>query len=104
MRTVTKQQEKDIMLNIVKNRCGIAESVKVYDTDIELYIRDCLADMSASGVPERLIENSDDYEGVVTAVSLYVKAYLGNDRTDTEKYLQLYRNKVFRLSLEEGGT
>lgn len=92
------------MLNIVKNRCGIAESVTVYDEDIELYIRDCLADMAASGVPERLITNSDDYEGVATAVSLYVKAHLGNDRTDTEKYLQLYRNKVFRLSLEEGGS
>ena len=92
------------MLEIVKNRCGIAGSVIVYDADIELYIKDCLADMAASGVPERLLVNTDDYEGVVTAVSLYVKAYLGNDRTDTEKYLQLYRKKVFRLSLEEGGS
>lgn len=92
------------MLNIVKNRCGIAESVTVYDADIELYIGDCLADMAASGVPERLVTNPDDYEGAATAVSLYVKAHLGNDRTDTEKYMQLYRDKVFRLSLEEGGT
>lgn len=92
------------MLEIVKNRCGIAGSVTVYDADIELYIKDCLADMAASGVPERLLVNTDDYEGVATAVSLYVKAHLGNDRTDTEKYMQLYRNKVFRLSLEEGGT
>ena len=92
------------MLEIVKNRCGIAGSVTVYDADIELYIKDCLADMAASWVPERLLANTDDYEGVVTAVSLYVKAYLGNDRTDTEKYLQLYRKKVFRLSLEEGGS
>ncbi len=91
------------MLNIIKNRCGIAESVTVYDSDIELYIKDCLADLRASGVPESAI-NSDDNEGAITAVSLYVKAFLGNDRTDTEKYMKLYRNKVFRLSLEEGGT
>ncbi len=92
-----------MMLNIIKNRCGIAESVKVYDSDIEIYIRDCLADMVASGVPKSIVE-SEDNEGAITAVSLYVKAFLGNDRTDTEKYMKLYRNKVFRLSLEEGGT
>ncbi len=90
------------MLNMVKNRCGIAESVKVYDADIRLYIKDCLADMAASGVPEGIIK-SEDNEAAITAVTLYVKAYLGNDRTDTEKYLKLYRDKVFRLSLEEGG-
>lgn len=90
------------MLGIVKSRCGIVESVTVYDVDIDLYIKDCLADLSASGVPKRLIESAAECEGIITAVSLYVKAYLGNDRADTEKYLKLYRDKVFRLSLEEG--
>lgn len=33
-------------------------------------------------------------------LTLYVKAYIGNDRTDTEKYLDLYQKKVFRLTLE----
>ena len=55
--------------------------------------------MIASGVPQN-IAKSADHQGVLTAVSLYVKAYLGNDRTDTEKYLDLYRKKVFRLTLE----
>lgn len=91
------------MLDVIKRRCGIAESVRVYDADIELYIKDCLADMAASGVSERLV-NAEVNESVITAVTLYVKAYLGNDRTDTEKYLRLYQKKVFRLSLEEGGT
>lgn len=91
------------MLNIIKNRCGIAESVTVYDSDIEMYIKDCIADMMASGVPKHVIKSKKN-DGAMTAISLYVKAYLGNDRTDTEKYLRLYRNKVFRLSLEEGGT
>ena len=31
---------------------------------------------------------------------LYVKAYLGNDRSDTRMYLDLYRKKVFRMTLE----
>lgn len=91
------------MLECIKERCGIAPSVKVYDSDIETYIEDCRADMAASGVPKEIAE-SDTHAGALTAVTLYVKAYIGNDRTDTEKYLELYRNRVFRLSLEEGGT
>ena len=88
------------MLNIIKQRCGIAQSVTTYDEDILLYIKDCEMDMIASGVPESLI-SKQMHEGVITAISLYVKAFLGNDRTDTEKYMDLYRKKVFRLSLEE---
>lgn len=95
--------QKDNMLKVVKERCGIAENVTVYDADIEMYIADCRMDMSASGVSRELAE-SENHAGVLTAVTLYVKAYLGNDRSDTERYLGLYRNKVFRLSLEEGGT
>lgn len=95
--------QEDGMLECIKKRCGIASSVKVYDPDIRIYIEDCRADMLASGVPED-IAGSDSHAGALTAVTLYVKAYIGNDRADTEKYLELYRNRVFRLSLEEGGT
>lgn len=91
------------MLEKIKERCGIAQSVTVYDNDILAYIEDCRADMIASGVSKKLTK-SEKNAGVLTAVTLYVKAYLGDDRTDTEKYLKLYWNKVFRLSLEEGGT
>ena len=87
------------MLEKVKARCGIAEEITVYDEQIQEYIADALADMAASGVPEELLENEDDPQ-IMTAVSCYVKAYLGDDRTDTEKYLDLYRKKVFRLTLE----
>lgn len=90
------------MLECIKERCGIASSVEVYDSEIETYIEDCRADMVASGVPKEIAE-SDSHAGALTAVTMYVKAYIGNDRTDTEKYLELYRNRVFRLSLEEGG-
>lgn len=88
------------MLNIIKQRCGIAQGITVYDEDIQMYIKDCEQDMIASGVPESLIKKKT-HEGVTTAVTFYVKAFLGNDRTDTDKYMELYRKKVFRLSLEE---
>ena len=91
------------MLDEIKRRCGIVPSVTVYDKDIEIYIEDCRADMIESGVSKELAVSETD-PGILTAVTLYVKTYLGDDRTDTEKYLELYRNKVFRLSLEEGGT
>lgn len=87
------------MLNLIKKRCGIAEAVTVYDEDITSYIEDCKEDMIASGVSESII--SEENNQIITAVTLYVKAYIGNDRTDTEKYLELYRKKVFRLTLED---
>lgn len=87
------------MLELIKRRCGIAESITVYDEDIMVYIKDCIEDMISSGVPRDIAE-SKEHEGALTAITLYVKAYLGNDRTDTEKYLELYRRKVFRLTLE----
>lgn len=90
------------MLELIKERCGIAKTITVYDDDIKMYIEDCRADMIASGVPKNLAE-SEEHPGVLTTLTLYVKTCIGNDRTDTDKYLELYRNKVFRLSLEEGG-
>ena len=72
------------MLELIKRRCGIAESITVYDEDILVYIKDCMGDMVSSGVPKHIAE-SEEQEGVLTAITLYVKAYLGNDRTDTEK-------------------
>lgn len=86
------------MLDIIKERCGIPEEIEIYDRDISLYLKDCLEDMKASGVPESILDDPR----AVTAATLYIKAHLGDDRTDTEKYMELYRQKVFRLTLEEG--
>lgn len=86
------------MFELVKKRCGVAAAVDTYDDDIAVYIEDCKEEMLASGVPETLISGED--KQVITAVTLYVKAYLGDDRQDTEKYMDLYRKKVFRLTLE----
>lgn len=86
-------------VDIIKQRIGIASSVTVYDYDIDLYMWDCIMDMRDSGVPEETLAREDPR--VVTAVTLYVKAHIGNDRSDTSRYLSLYRQKVSRLILDE---
>lgn len=84
------------MLEKIKKRCGI--SVGVYDAEIGDYIDDCTEEMIASGVPPDMIKAENPQ--VLTAVTLYVKAHIGNDRSDTGRYMDLYRKKVFRLTLE----
>ena len=95
------------LLDCVRDRVGISEDIYDYDEDIRLYIRDALADMRDSGCLSSLIPQDEDApvagmdERVLTAVSCYVMAYLGTDRSDTNRYLDLYRKKVFRLTLNE---
>lgn len=93
---------KGEMFALVKKRCGIADASGAYDIDIEGYLADCEQDMLDSDVPKSTVENRD--QRVATAATLYVKAHIGNDRTDTEKYLKLYREKVSRLTLDEAKT
>ena len=75
----------------------------MYNDDISDYIADALEDMKTSGVPPDILQKDTDDSRVLTAVTLYVKAYLGNDRSDTRMYLDLYRKKVFRMTLEGNG-
>lgn len=89
------------MFRLVKKRCGIPDEIDAYDSDIRTYLADCMDDMRASGVPNSLLDPDDINPQTATAATLYVKAYLGDDRTDSEKYLDLYRKKVFRLTLED---
>ena len=77
------------MLEKIKKRCGIAEGINVYNDDISDYIADALEDMKTSGVPPDILRKDTDDSRVLTAVTLYVKAYLGNDRSDTRMYLDL---------------
>lgn len=85
----------------IKDRLGIPEDVDAYDTDLNYYLEDAFSDMKASGVPESLLTTDTIDAQVLTAATLYVRAYIGDDRSDTEKYLDLYRKKVFRLTLED---
>ena len=44
------------MLELIKRRCGIAESITVYDEDILVYIKDCMGDM-VSSVCQSILQN-----------------------------------------------
>ncbi len=88
------------MLESVKARCGIPASVIAYDSEYQSLIDDCMEEMKTAGVPASLLSSVDVNPRVLTCVCLYVKAYRGDDRSDTEKYLSMFHRKVFKLSLE----
>lgn len=96
------------MLDEIRRKCGIASSIKTYDKDITELINDCLYDMKTAGVPTDVIPDQiDDTDAstdgidprILNTIALYVRAYLGDDRSDTDKYLQMYHARVFKLSL-----
>lgn len=95
------------LLMTVWARTGISTELTEYAPDIESYLRDALYDMKDSGVPESYIPadidiNAEEVDDrVITAATFYVKAQMETDTSDTEKYLDLYRKKVFRLTLLE---
>lgn len=88
------------MLESVKARCGIPASVTVYDSEYQSLIDDCIEEMRTAGVPASLLSDTSVNQRVLTCITLYIKAYRGDDRSDTEKYLEMYHKKVFKLSLE----
>lgn len=88
------------MLTKIKERCGIPASVTVYDSEYQSLIDDCIEEMRTAGVPAVLISSDNVNQRVLTCITLYVKAMRGDDRSDTEKYMEMYRKKVFKLSLE----
>ena len=90
------------MLDSVKNKCGIPAAITTYDDQISDYIEDALEDMRNSGVPYSICDKDTDDKRVVTAVTLYVKANLGDDPDNYESYLRRYKAKVFRLTMEPG--
>lgn len=90
------------MIEQIKSRCGIPTAIKVYDDEFQQLICDALEEMRTAGVPESLLVDldADTNPRVLTAVACYVKAYRGNDRSDTNRYISMYRNKLHKLMLE----
>lgn len=91
------------ILSQIKLRCGIPEQLTVYDeSELMPLISDAFTEMRTAGVPARLLEDKGENTDprVLTAVSLYVQAMRGSDRTDTELYIRLYRSKLHKLMLE----
>ena len=88
-------------LEKLKNRMGI-DNVSIYDAELTDLMEAAKADILAAGVPSSLVEDED--ERVDIAITAFVKANFADDRTNTTRYLSMYREMVFRLTLEEGGT
>ncbi len=95
---------------MIKTRCGIPAAVTVYDdSEIIPLIHDALDDMKSAGVPEDMLADGCNTESdcinprVLTAIALYVQGMRGSDRTDTTKYIRLYKNKLHKLMLEPEG-
>lgn len=88
------------MLESVKARCGIPASVTAYDDEYTGLIEDAKEEMRTAGVPAVLLSDTSNNPRVLTCITLYIKAYRGDDRTDTEKYIEMFHKKVFKLSLE----
>ena len=87
-------------LEKAKSRIGISVGIGIYDEEIISLLADAEQDMIAAGVPASIKED----DAFFNTQMLYVRAWLGNDRTDTNRYMTAYREKVFRLTLEGGGT
>ena len=88
------------MLEQVKSRCGIPASITTYDGEYQSLIDDCIEEMRTAGVPVALLSDTNVNQRVLTCIVLYVKSMRGDDRSDTEKYMNMYHKKVFKLSLE----
>ena len=93
------------MLEKVMYRCGFPESVieagaSQMTEQVSDLIEDALEEMRGSGVPESLLSSEDPR--VITTVTMSVQAYRDTDRTDTDKYLDMFRRKTFRLTLDGG--
>ena len=87
------------MLEEIKARCYITTAI--YDKEIESLINSCIIDCINTGIKEELFEVSNEKYNdlVLNCVTAYVKAHRGNDRTDTDKYLQMYLSMRDKMSL-----
>lgn len=89
------------MLKVIKQRCGIADAISLYDEELNMHIEAAVADMRASGVPASLAFIGSYEPRVINCVAMYVMSARANDPTTMSRYDALYKRAVFRLTLEE---
>ena len=88
----------------IKKRAGYSEALTAFDTEIQDAMEAAITKMLAAGVPEDLFVAEDPIDKrIIIAITSYVNAYCGQDRTDTNKYLKLFSDGVKNLQLEDGG-
>lgn len=88
------------MLEIIKKRCYILTDI--YDDEINSLISAAEIDCIQSGVSATKFQSSDGKydDQILNCVTNYVKAYRGNDRTDTDNYLKMYESIRNKMTLE----
>lgn len=85
-------------LDALKSRLGISQAITVYDDELSALLLAAEKDIKAAGVPSSLVDGDDPRVGL--AVTAFVKANYGDDRQNSQRYTQSYREMVFRLCQE----
>lgn len=101
MTTETLEALEAAHLSTVRARMGIV--VTAHDAEISSLIGSAVLDMIRAGVPESVFTVEDLDPLVLLAVVYYVRSYFGDDRTDTDKNMGLYRRIQWKLQTEDGG-
>lgn len=98
----TYKRKVDVnMLDIIKSRCYIMSDV--FDEEINSLISAGIIDCVQSGISPKVFEKDSEgkYDNqVISCLTAYVKANRGNDRTDTEIYMKMYRSYRDKMTLE----
>lgn len=88
------------MLDLIKSRCYIISSI--YDEEIKSLISAGILDCVTAGIREDVFDEKKDnsYDSLaLNCITNYVKAYRGNDRVDTDKYIKMYESLRDKMSL-----
>ena len=87
------------MLEQVKKRCYITS--ELFDDEINSLIMACTKDLEDIGIKKDFLVGQEIDGQILNCIINYVKAYRGNDRTDTEKYLEMYNSLKNKLSMQK---
>lgn len=91
-------------LPVIKTRAGYSEAITAFDQEIRDNMEAAVTKMLAAGVPEAMFVDKDPIDKrIIVAITHYVNAYSGMDRSDTPKYERLFSAAVKNLQLEDGG-
>lgn len=87
------------LLIIIKKRCYISSDI--FDEEISSLINSCILDCTETGINKDVFNVEEDKINnlVLNCITNYVKAYRGNDRSDTDKYLKMYISIRDKMSL-----
>lgn len=87
------------ILNKIKKRLGLPESVNVYDEEFMDLIEGAIFDMRESGVPDVLLDAPTPNPQVINCIAFFVKMERAETEKESKRYEKLYEKYVFRLAM-----